>query len=125
MKMDIIDSLRHWLIRKLSCGDLIMMNFDIRPDGSIDNRNLGPVVLANVSISGNGKDVGVSAGKAAPNAKLAILRDVVAQDVCISKCLIGVETHYPTTVIANNMSLSHCRAAGFSMYFGSRERGNP
>lgn len=42
---DFIDKARHWLIRKLSCGDMILLNFEVRSDRSIISRNLGPSLI--------------------------------------------------------------------------------
>lgn len=49
--MDFIDKFRHWLIRKLSCGDMVLMNFEIRSDGSFISKNLGPTILRNADVT--------------------------------------------------------------------------
>ena len=50
-RYDLIDRARHWLIRKLACGDLIMLNFSMRDDGMIDKRNLGPALIADAVVT--------------------------------------------------------------------------
>jgi hypothetical protein len=42
-------NIRHWLIKKLACGDMIMINFERRWTGSTVPANLGPVLISNVS----------------------------------------------------------------------------
>lgn len=59
---DFIDKARHWLIRKLACGDLIMLNFSMNDEGLIDRRNLGPVLVADVKVEPPPGVSGISVG---------------------------------------------------------------
>lgn len=59
---DIIDKARHWLIRKLSCGDLIMINFSLDDAGIIDRRNLGPALIGNVDVEMRNDESGIYVG---------------------------------------------------------------
>lgn len=56
-------NLRHWLIAKLACGDMIMLNFDRRCTGNIVPKNLGDALIHNVDIEGMiGERQGLNAG---------------------------------------------------------------
>lgn len=43
---DVIDRFRHWLIKKLACGDMILLNFEMAPDRRIRQRNAGPSLIS-------------------------------------------------------------------------------
>lgn len=49
-KAGAFDRLRHWLIRKISCGDMVLLNFEIRTDDVFQAKNLGPSLVANIEI---------------------------------------------------------------------------
>lgn len=50
MNADMIDRFRHWLIKKLSCGDFIMMNFERQSNGIFASKNCGPILIHNFEI---------------------------------------------------------------------------
>jgi len=60
---DAIDTFRHWLIRKLALGDMILLNFEIRSDGKYIQRNLGPALISNADITDFSADYGLSVGR--------------------------------------------------------------
>lgn len=63
---------RHWLIRKLSCGDMILLNFEIRSDGSFINRNCGPSLISDADITGFDADYCVFLGRGMKRGKSAL-----------------------------------------------------
>ena len=48
-RMDLFDRLRHWLIRRLACGDMVVLNVELA-FGAWRRRNAGPALLANVRV---------------------------------------------------------------------------
>lgn len=60
--MDAIDKIRHTLIRWLSAGDMVMLNFEIRSDGKYQPHNLGPSLIDNISVRYSQCDVLLSFG---------------------------------------------------------------
>lgn len=42
---DLIDRARHWLIRKLSCGDMVLINFEMAQDRRFRPKNAGPSLI--------------------------------------------------------------------------------
>lgn len=68
---------RHWLIRKLACGDMIMMNFEIRSDNRLIKRNLGSALIADVDITVSNAQCGIrfSRGTKSGIAALDIVSD--------------------------------------------------
>ena len=82
--MDFIDKFRYWLIQKLSCGDMILMNFEIRSDGSLINRNLGPSIIVNADITAVDVNYGLRIGR---NYKRDACLGVAAdKNLIISEC---------------------------------------
>ena len=55
-------SLRHKLIRLLSCGDMILLNTDISNDGTFRSRNAGPMLVAGVKVWNWSKPCAVGIG---------------------------------------------------------------
>jgi hypothetical protein len=60
---DAVDKFRHWLIRKLALGDMILLNFEIRSDGKYIQRNLGPALISDADITDFSADVGIAIGR--------------------------------------------------------------
>lgn len=77
---------RHWLIRKLSCGDMILLNFEIRSDGSFINRNCGSSLISEADVTGFEADYCVFLGRGMQHGKSA-LSLAVTQGLTVSNSL--------------------------------------
>lgn len=63
-------SIRHQLIRWLSCGDMVVLNAEFLADGTIRTREAGDSVMANFHVSSRA-DIGLSVG--APPLRAALM----------------------------------------------------
>lgn len=63
--------LRHRLIRLLSCGDMVMINFERRSHGITVPKNLGTVLIDNVTFEMWSLDVGIVVGPWSPRTPTA------------------------------------------------------
>ncbi len=56
--MRLTTKLRYWLLRKLSCGDMVVLNLHISAAGQWSKRNTGPSIVYNLAIEGK-NDIGL------------------------------------------------------------------
>lgn len=80
-------NIRHWLIKKLACGDMIMMNFERRWTGSTVPANLGPALISNVSFEAESPEHEISVALTPTTRRgRSILSFVHAFGLRIEKC---------------------------------------